>query len=71
MSRYCLAYAQCPVLTVPPPPLARETRRGALARAFWHRTLTADQSRRINAAADWQTRTRRHRDYPAINRARN
>jgi len=43
VSRYCLAYAQCLVLTVPPPPLARETRRGALARAFWHRALTADQ----------------------------
>ena len=43
VSRYCLAHAQCPVLTVPPPPLAQETRHGALARAFWHRTLTADQ----------------------------
>jgi nucleotide-binding universal stress UspA family protein len=43
VSRYCLAHAQCPVLTVPPPPLARDTRHGALARAFWHRTLTADQ----------------------------
>ena len=43
MSRYCLAHARCPVLTVPPPSLARETRRAALARAFWHRTLTADQ----------------------------
>ena len=31
------------VLVIPPPPLARETRRGALARAFWHRALTADQ----------------------------
>ena len=43
VSRYCLAHARCPLLTVPPPPLAQETRRGALARAFWHRTLTADQ----------------------------
>jgi nucleotide-binding universal stress UspA family protein len=43
VSRYCLAHARCPVLTVPPPPLAREARRGALARAFWHRALTADQ----------------------------
>jgi nucleotide-binding universal stress UspA family protein len=43
VSRYCLAHARCLVLTVPPPPLARETRHGALARAFWHRTLTADQ----------------------------
>lgn len=43
VSRYCLAHARCPVLTVPPPPLAQETRRRALARAFRHRTLTADQ----------------------------
>jgi nucleotide-binding universal stress UspA family protein len=43
VSRYCLAHARCPILTVPPPPLARETRRAALAGAFWHRTLTADQ----------------------------
>ena len=43
VSRYCLAHARCPVLTVPPPPLAQETRRSALARAFRHRTLTANQ----------------------------
>ena len=43
VSRYCLVHARCPVLTIPPPPLARETHRGALARAFRHRTLTADQ----------------------------
>jgi nucleotide-binding universal stress UspA family protein len=43
VSRCCLAHAGCPVLTVPPPPLAQETRRRALARAFRHRTLTADQ----------------------------
>jgi nucleotide-binding universal stress UspA family protein len=42
VSRYCLAHARCPVLTVPPPTLAQEARRGALARAFWHRTLTTD-----------------------------
>ena len=42
VSRYCLAHARCPVLTVPPPPLAQETRRRTLTRA-WHRTLTADQ----------------------------
>jgi nucleotide-binding universal stress UspA family protein len=41
VSRYCLAHARCPVLTVPPPPLARETRRTAPTRAFRHRTLTA------------------------------
>jgi nucleotide-binding universal stress UspA family protein len=43
VSRYCLAHARCPVLVIPPPPLARETRRAALARTFRHRTLTADQ----------------------------
>jgi nucleotide-binding universal stress UspA family protein len=43
VSHFCLAYAGCPVLTVPPPPLAQETRCRALARAFRHRTLTPDQ----------------------------
>jgi len=43
VSRYCLGHARCPVLTVPPPRLAQETRRRALARAFRHRTLIADQ----------------------------
>jgi nucleotide-binding universal stress UspA family protein len=43
VSRYCLAHARCPVLVIPPPPLARQTRRAALARALRHRTLTADQ----------------------------
>jgi nucleotide-binding universal stress UspA family protein len=42
-SRYCLAHARCPVLAVPPPPLAQQMRHGALARAFWHQRLTADQ----------------------------
>ncbi len=42
-SRYCVARVQCPVLTVPPPVLAREIGHGRLARAFWHRTLTPDQ----------------------------
>lgn len=43
VSRYCLAHARCPVLTVPPPPLVQETHRRALARAVRHRTLTAEQ----------------------------
>jgi Universal stress protein family len=43
VSRYCLVHARCPVLTVPPPLLAQKTRRGALARAFCHRTLIADR----------------------------
>jgi hypothetical protein len=43
VSRYCRAHAQCPVLTLPPTPLAHEMCRAALARAFWHRTLTTDQ----------------------------
>jgi nucleotide-binding universal stress UspA family protein len=40
VSRYCMAHAQCPVLTVPPAALAQETRHGPHAWAFWHRTLT-------------------------------
>ena len=43
VSRYCLAYAQSPVLVLPVPPLAHQAPHGALARAFWRRTLTADQ----------------------------
>ena len=44
VSRYCHAHAQGPILTLPPTPLAREARRAALARAFWHRTLATDQT---------------------------
>lgn len=58
VSRYCRAHARWPVLAVPPPPLAHEAPHGALARAFWHRTLTTDQispgkapSSRLAAAA--------------------
>jgi nucleotide-binding universal stress UspA family protein len=43
VSRYCLAHARCPVLAVPPPPLAHQAPHGALARAFWRHTLTTDQ----------------------------
>lgn len=43
VSRYCLAHAQCPVLAIPPPALAREIRHGRLAWVFWHRTLTPEQ----------------------------
>ena len=43
VSRYCLAHARCPVLAVPPPPLAHQAPHRALARAFWRRTLTTDQ----------------------------
>ena len=43
VSRYCLAHAQCPVLAIPPPALARELAHGRLAWAFWHRPLTAEQ----------------------------
>ena len=43
VSRYCLAHAQCPVLAIPPPALARELRHSRLAWAFWHRTLTPEQ----------------------------
>jgi nucleotide-binding universal stress UspA family protein len=43
VTRYCLAHAQCPVLAVPPPELARELGHGRLARMLRHRPLTAEQ----------------------------
>jgi nucleotide-binding universal stress UspA family protein len=53
VSRYCVAHAQCPVLTIPPAALAQEIRHGPHAWAFWHRTLTParvlqDQARPAN-----------------------
>jgi hypothetical protein len=43
VTQYCLAHAQCPVLAVPPPELARELGHGRLARMLRHRPLTAGQ----------------------------
>jgi nucleotide-binding universal stress UspA family protein len=43
VSRYCPAHAQCPVMAVPPPALARELSRSRLAWAFWRRSLTPEQ----------------------------
>jgi nucleotide-binding universal stress UspA family protein len=43
VTRYCLARAQCPVLAVPPPALAREIGHGRLAWMYWHRPLTTEQ----------------------------
>jgi nucleotide-binding universal stress UspA family protein len=43
VSRYCLAHAQCPVLAIPPPALARELRHARLAWMFWHRPLAPEQ----------------------------
>ena len=43
VSRYCLAHAQCPVIAVPPPALARELGHGRLTWMFWHRSLTPEQ----------------------------
>jgi nucleotide-binding universal stress UspA family protein len=43
VSRYCAARAQCPVILVPPPELAREIGRRRLARHPWPKTLTPDQ----------------------------
>jgi len=40
--RYCLAHAQCPVLAIPPPELARELAHGR-AWVFWHRPLTPER----------------------------
>ncbi len=51
--RYCLAHAQCPVLAIPPPALAREAGHGLLRWAFWHQTITPDhvlRDRRNSAA---------------------
>ena len=43
VSRYCAAHAQCPVILVPPPALAREVGQSHFAWVFWHRTLTPDR----------------------------
>jgi nucleotide-binding universal stress UspA family protein len=43
VSRYCLAHAQCPVVAIPPPELARELRHGRLAWRLRHRPLTPEQ----------------------------
>jgi nucleotide-binding universal stress UspA family protein len=43
VTRYCLAHAQCPVLAVPPPALARELGHGRFTRMLRHRPLTAEQ----------------------------
>jgi nucleotide-binding universal stress UspA family protein len=43
VSRYCLAHAQCPVLAIPPPALARELRHSRFAWALRHRPLTPEQ----------------------------
>ena len=43
VGRYCVAHAQCPVVAVPPPALAREFGHGRLARAFWRRSLTPER----------------------------
>jgi nucleotide-binding universal stress UspA family protein len=43
VSRYCMAHAECPVLAVPPPQLAREIEHGIRRVAFWHRRLTPDR----------------------------
>jgi len=44
VSRYCLAHALCPVLTVPPPALAQTAGHGLRAWSFRHRELTVDRA---------------------------
>ena len=44
VSRYCLAHALCPVVTVPPPALAQTAGRGLRAWSFRHRELTVDRT---------------------------
>jgi nucleotide-binding universal stress UspA family protein len=43
VSRYCLAHAQCPVITVPAPALAGELGHGRLTRVLWRRFLTPER----------------------------
>ena len=43
VGRYCVAYARCPVMAVPPPALAREFGHSRLARVFWRRSLTPER----------------------------
>lgn len=43
VSGYCVARAQCPVVAVPPPDLARELSHGRLAWAFRRRSMTPEQ----------------------------
>jgi nucleotide-binding universal stress UspA family protein len=43
VTRYCVARADCPVLTVPQPALARDLGHGPWGWVFWHRPLTPDQ----------------------------
>ena len=43
VGRYCVAHAQCPVMAVPPPALARDFGHGRLARVFWRRSLTPER----------------------------
>jgi hypothetical protein len=44
VSRYCLTHALCPVVTVPPPALARTAGQGLRAWSFRHRELTVDRA---------------------------
>jgi nucleotide-binding universal stress UspA family protein len=46
VSRYCVAHAGCPVVTVPPPALARQ---GLRSWSFRHRELTLDR-----ALGEWE-----------------
>jgi nucleotide-binding universal stress UspA family protein len=43
VGRYYVAHAQCPVMAVPPPALARELGHGRLGRIFWRRSLTPER----------------------------
>lgn len=44
VSRYCVAHARCPVLTVPPPALAQTAGHGLRAWSSRHRELTVDRA---------------------------
>src|SRR5207247_2187091 len=55
VSRYCLAHAQCPVLTVPPPTMSPHASHGPLSWVFCRRALTPDRVLRDRCIASATT----------------
>jgi nucleotide-binding universal stress UspA family protein len=61
VTRYCLAHAPCPVLTVPPADLARRARLGLRRWPFRRRELTVDRAL-AELDGEKQAQDRRHQD---------